>query len=402
MDLAMDTGAPIIGINDGAGARIQEASDALAGYGEIFRRNVAASGVIPQISILAGPCAGGAAYSPALTDFVFMVEPQSSTFITGPDVIKAVTGEAVTGQDLGGAQVHTRRTGVAQFSHPDEASSLRAVRQLLSYLPSSNAARSPAHPSLDDPYRDCDVEKLVPARPRSCYDIRPVVAEVLDEDSWFEVSPRWARNLIVGFGRMAGHVVGVVANQPLRKAGVLDIDASEKGARFIRCCDAFNIPLITFVDTPGFLPGSDQEHAGIIRRGAKLLYAYCEASVPRIQVIVRKAYGGAYIVMDSRSIGCDLSIAWPTNEVAVMGAEGAVDVVHRREIAVADNPEQRRDELIAEYREQVMHPFAAAERGHVDDIIAPRDTRRLICECLAALASKRPSAPGRKHGNGPM
>lgn len=403
MDMALAARAPVIGINDGAGARIQEGVDALAGYGELFRRNVAASGVIPQISVLAGPCAGGAAYSPALTDFVFMVDELATAFITGPDVIRAVTGEQVDAQHLGGSQVHATRTGVAHFTAPDEASCLESVRRLLSYLPSSHAGGSPVHPALDDPFRRCDgIAGLVPGNRRQAYDVRPVIETVLDDQSWYEVAARWAPNVITGFGRLAGHAIGVVANQPLRKAGVLDIHSSEKAARFVRFCDAFSIPLVTFVDTPGFMPGSDQEYGGVIRRGAKLLYAYCEASVPRLSVVLRKAYGGAYIVMDSRSVGSDLALAWPANEIAVMGAEGAVDVIHRRAIASAGDPAACRDELIESYRAHSMHPFMAAERGHIDDVIDPADTRRRLAEGLAALRGKQASPIGRRHGNVPL
>jgi methylmalonyl-CoA decarboxylase subunit alpha len=403
MDLAVDAGAPIVGINDGAGARIQEGIDALNGYGEIFQRNVAVSGVIPQISVLAGPCAGGAAYSPALTDFVFMVEGLGNTFITGPDVVGAVTGEQVTTEDLGGAAVHTRKTGVAHFGYPDEHACLAAVRDLLCRLP-ANWSEDPPREWTDDPVdRACPaLLEVVPGDSRLAYDVRRVVTEVLDAASWLECSARYARNLVTGFGKLDGHTVGVVANQPQNQAGVLDIAASEKAARFVRTCDAFNVPLVTFVDVPGFLPGVRQEHDGIIRHGAKLLFAYCEATVPRIQVILRKAYGGAYIAMDSRSVGCDLSFAWPTNEIAVMGAEAAVDVLYRRELAGVADREGKRTELVNEYRRTVMHELAAAERGHVDDVINPCDTRRCLARALDALRGKRRQQPRRKHGNIPL
>jgi acetyl-CoA carboxylase carboxyltransferase component len=403
MDLALAARAPIVGISDGAGARIQEGVDALAGYGEIFKRNVAASGVIPQISVLAGPCAGGAAYSPALTDFVFMVEEVATMFVTGPDVVKAVTGEVIDAEGLGGAEVHQTCSGVAHFVDDDEVTCLERVRALLSYLPSSSAGEPRWELTGDDADRRCDdLLRIVPANARAGYDVRDVIGEVLDRWTWMEVSERWAENVVCGFGRLDGRAVGVVANQPAVRAGVLDIDASEKAASFVRTCDAFNIPLVTLVDVPGFLPGSDQEHGGIVRRGAKLLYAYCEATVPRVQVILRKAYGGAYIVMDSRSVGCDVSLAWPANEIAVMGAEGAVDVLHRRELAAADDADGRRRELVDHYRETMMHPWTAAERGHVDDLIDPTETRRALIRALRMLADKRVPRPDRKHGNIPL
>lgn len=403
MDIAVDVGAPIVGINDGAGARIQEGVDALNGYGEIFRRNVAASGVIPQINVLVGPCAGGAAYSPALTDFVFMVEGLGNSFITGPDVVGAVTGEQVTAEDLGGTHVHTRSTGVAHFGYPNEQDCLTGVRELLRRLPSSAAEKPPVEWTGDHHDRDCPtLARQVPANPRKAYDIREVATRVMDTGSWLECSARFARNVVTAFARVDGHTVGVVANQPQSKAGVLDIAASEKAARFVRTCDAFNIPLVTLVDVPGFLPGVRQEHDGIIRHGAKLLYAYCEATVPRVQVILRKAYGGAYIAMDSRSVGCDLSFAWPTNEIAVMGPEGAVDVLHRRALAEADDRATRHAELVENYRQTVMHELSAAERGHVDDVIDPADTRRCVAHALAVLGGKRHNQPPRKHGNIPL
>ncbi|QIY95532.1 acyl-CoA carboxylase subunit beta [Streptomyces sp. S1D4-11] len=403
MDLASATGAPLVSLNDGAGARIQEGVSALAGYGGIFRRNVASSGVIPQISVMLGPCAGGAAYSPALTDFVFMVRDISQMFITGPDVVQAVTGERVSQNELGGADVHARLSGVASAAYDDEESCLQDVRHLLSLLPSNNHEAPPAVLGDDPADRPCDgLLDLVPAEPNRAYDMRRVIEEIVDDGDHFEVHAAWAANLVCALARLDGQVVGVVANQPSAVAGVLNIEASEKGARFVQFCDAFSIPLVTLVDVPGFLPGVGQEHEGIIRHGAKLLYAYCNATVPRIQVIVRKAYGGAYIVMDSRSIGADLSLAWPTNEIAVMGAEGAANVVFRREIADAADPDAVRAERIKEYKTELMHPYYAAERGLVDEVIDPRDTRSVLIRALAMLRAKHADRPSRKHGNQPV
>jgi acetyl-CoA carboxylase carboxyltransferase component len=403
MDLAESTGAPVIGLNDGGGARIQEGIDALAGFGEIFRRNVHSSGVVPQISVVLGPCAGGAVYSPALTDFVFVVRGTSNMFITGPDVVAAVTGERIDREDLGGAVVHSTRTGVASFLAENESDCLDDVRYLLSFLPSNNQEEPPRWPADDPPDRSCEpLLSIVPAQPNRAYDVREVIAELVDHGKYLELQEHWAGNVVCALARLDGAVVGIVANQPLVLAGALDIDAAEKAARFVRTCDAFNIPLVTLVDVPGFLPGSGQEHAGIIRRGAKLLYAYCEATVPRIQIIMRKAYGGAYIVMDSKSIGSDLSFAWPTNEVAVMGAEGAANIIFRRELAAADDPDQRREELVAEYAERLLTPWVAAERGLVDDVIDPRSTREVLIRSLALLRSKRHAVPLRKHGNMPL
>jgi acetyl-CoA carboxylase carboxyltransferase component len=403
MDLALAAGAPFIGLNDSGGARIQEGVTALAGYGGIFRRNVRASGIIPQISVILGPCAGGAAYSPALTDFVFMVRNTAQMYLTGPDVVQAVTGEQISHNDLGGAEVHGTRSGLATFVYDDEQSCLEDVRYLITLLPTNNMELPP---SVGERQAGSDVRprlaEIVPAEPNKPYDMRQVIAEIVDEGEYLELHEEWAGNVLCTLARIDGEVVGVVANQPLVLAGVLDIKASEKAARFVRFCDAFNIPLVTLVDVPGFLPGTDQEHAGIIRHGAKLLYAYCEATVPRVQVIVRKAYGGAYIVMDSRSIGCDLSLAWPTNEIAVMGAEGAVNVIFRRELATAPDPVVLRAELIAEYAEQLVHPFYAAERGLVDDVIDPAQTRAVVARGLAMLRTKREMPPRRKHGNPPL
>ncbi|WP_092528542.1 acyl-CoA carboxylase subunit beta [Amycolatopsis arida] len=403
MDLALATGAPLIGLNDSGGARIQEGVLALHGYGGIFRRQVAASGVIPQISVVLGPCAGGAAYSPALADFTFMVRDTAKMYLTGPDVVAAVSGERVSHEELGGADVHGGQSGVATVVHDDEESCLADVRYLVSLLPANNLDPAPRLPERgaagDERPR---LAELVPPEPSKPYDMRDVVAELVDDGDFFEVHEGWAANVICALARIDGDVVGVVGNQPMVLSGVLDRAASQKAARFVRFCDAFAIPLVTLVDVPGFLPGTEQEHAGVIRHGAQLLYAYCEASVPRIQVILRKAYGGAYIVMDSRSIGTDLSLAWPTNEIAVMGAQGAVDVLFRRDLAAAADPERLRRELVAEYTEQLMHPHYAAERGLVDDVIDPAHTRAAVAGGLAMLRDKRVQGPRRKHGNVPL
>ncbi|MCQ6552080.1 acyl-CoA carboxylase subunit beta [Streptomyces sp. C10-9-1] len=403
MDMALAAGAPLVSLNDGAGARIQEGVSALAGYGGIFLRNTRASGVIPQISVMLGPCAGGAAYSPALTDFVFMVRGISQMFITGPDVVKSVTGEEITHDGLGGADVHGSTSGVAHFPYDDVHSCLEDVRHLLSLLPSNNRDLPPADPAGDPVDRSTDrLLELVPADPQQVYDMRTVIEEIVDDGDYFEVHPAWATNVVCALSRMGGEVVGIVANQPASLAGVLDINASEKAARFVQFCDAFNIPLVTLIDVPGFLPGVDQEHNGIIRRGAKLLYAYCNATVPRVSLVLRKAYGGAYIVMDSRSIGTDIALAWPSNEIAVMGAEGAANVIFRREIADADDPEAVRQQKIKEYQVELMHPYYAAERGLVDDVIDPRRTRQTIIRSLAMLRNKHADLPSRKHGNPPQ
>jgi acetyl-CoA carboxylase carboxyltransferase component len=402
MDLALAAGAPLIAINDGGGARIQEGVTALAGYGGIFRRNVRASGVIPQISVILGPCAGGAAYSPALTDFTFMVRDISHMFITGPDVIKTVTGESVTFEELGGAQVHATTSGVATFVYDDETACLDDVRYLVSLLPSNNHDLPPVCETGDPSDRRCPrLIDLVPANPKVPYDMREVISEIADHGEFMEVHEQWATNIVCALARLGGRTVGVLASQPVVRAGVLDIDTSQKGARFVQMCDAFSIPLVTLVDVPGFLPGVEQEHQGIIRHGAKLLYAYCNATVPRVQVILRKAYGGAYIVMDSRSIGADLSFAWPTNEIAVMGAEAAVGVINRKELAASGNPDKLRTELITEYTEQLMHPYYSPERGLVDDVIDPADTRVVLIRALDMLSDKRPDLMPRKHGNPP-
>jgi methylmalonyl-CoA decarboxylase subunit alpha len=403
MDLAESAGAPLISLNDGAGARIQEGVTALAGYGGIFQRNARASGVIPQISVMLGPCAGGAAYSPALTDFVFMVRGTSQMFITGPEVVGAVTGEQVGHDDLGGAEVHATKSGVATFIHDDEAECLADVRYLISMLPANNRELPPDIETEDPVDRSNDaLYEIVPTDARRPYDMRGVIAELVDDGEFLEISAHWAANIICALTRVGGQVVGIVASQPTVLAGVLDIDASQKAARFVQMCDAFNIPIVTLLDVPGFLPGVGQEHGGIIRHGAKLLYAYCTATVPRVQLILRKAYGGAYIVMDSRSVGADLSLAWPANEIAVMGAEGAANVIFRREIAAADDPEAVRAQRIAEYKETLMHPYYAAEHGLVDDIIDPATTRKTLADALAMLRTKHASLPSRKHGNPPL
>ena len=403
MDLALSVGAPCIGLNDGAGARIPEGVVSLDGYGGIFYRNVQASGVIPQISVIMGPCAGGAVYSPAMTDFIFMVRETSHMFITGPDVVKTVTGEEVTLEELGGASSHGSRSGVATFVSADEKSVLEDVRYLLSFLPSNNTEEAPLFATEDDPDRLCPaLAALMPPTANMPYDMKAVITEVADDGDFLEYHANWARSIICGYIRLAGRTVGVVANQPMVLAGVLDIESASKAARFVRTCDAFNIPLVTFVDVPGFLPGVDQEYGGIIRHGAKLLYAYCEATVPRIQVITRKAYGGAYVVMDSKGIGSDLSFAWPSAELAVMGPEGATDIVYRREIQAAADPTARRTELIEEYKERFANPWIAAERGYVDDVIDPAETRRKVIAGLDMLRSKREELPKRKHGNVPL
>ena len=403
MDLALKVGAPVIGLNDGAGARIQEGVVSLASYGGIFHRNVQASGVIPQISVILGPCAGGAVYSPAMTDFIFMVRETSHMFITGPDVVKTVTGEDVTLEELGGAMSHASKSGVATFVSQDEHACLQDVRYLLSFLPQNNLTDPPPSDSSDDPTRLCEsLRSILPASANQPYDMKKVVAEIVDDGEFFEYFPHWAKSIICGFSRLNGQTVGIVGNQPMVLAGVLDIESSEKAARFVRTCDAFNIPIVTFVDVPGFLPGVDQEYGGIIRHGAKLLYAYCEATVPRIQVITRKAYGGAYVVMNSKSIGADLAYAWPTAELAVMGPQGAVEIVYRRELQQAADPVTRRAELVAEYTEKYSNPYAAAERGYVDDVIDPAETRVKLIAGLDLLKTKREELPQRKHGNMPL
>ena len=403
LDMALDTGTPVVGLKDSGGARIQEGITSLDGYGRIFERNVRASGVIPQISVVMGPSAGGAVYSPALTDFVFQIDKASHMFITGPDVIKAVTGEDVTMEELGGAMTHASKSGVTHFVYPTGGDALEAVRYLMSFLPRNNMEMPPHFAPADRPDRLADsLDSVIPDESSQPYDMVEVIETVLDEDEFFEVHEHWAKNIVVGFGRLDGQAVGIVANQPTVLAGTLDIEASEKAARFVRFCDAFNIPVITFVDVPGFLPGVDQEHGGIIRHGAKLLYAYCEATVPRISVITRKAYGGAYVVMNSRGIRADLVFAWPSAEIAVMGAQGAVNIIHRREIASADDPDAKRGELIEDYEQKFNNPYVAAELGLVDEVIEPRETRMKLIKAMEVLRTKREKLPPKKHGNGPQ
>ena len=403
MDTAMKVGAPMIGLCDSGGARIQEGVMSLAGYADIFLRNVMASGVIPQVTAIMGPSAGGAVYSPALTDWIFMVEKTGYMFITGPEVIKAVTRESVTKEDLGGAMAHNTVSGVAHFAEPDDAACLARIRELLSLLPRNNMEEAPRRSSSDDPERrDETLRDLVPADPNKPYDIRDLIRSNLDDDYFFEVQALYARNIVVGFGRLEGATVGIVANQPLAMAGCLDINASVKGARFVRFCDAFNIPLIVYEDVPGFLPGTHQEHGGIIKHGAKLIYAFCEATVPRITVITRKAYGGAYCVMNSRHIRGDLVLGFPTAEIAVMGAEGAVNIISRERIQGAADPETERKRLVQEYRTKFANPYKAAELGYIDDVIDPADTRPRLIKTLRMLNTKRDVNPPKKHGNIPL
>lgn len=403
MDLALKLGIPIIGLNDSGGARIQEGVESLGGYADIFLRNTLCSGVIPQISVIMGPCAGGAVYSPAITDFIFMVEGTSYMFVTGPDVIKEVTHEQVDFESLGGARVHNEISGVAHFMYPSEVECLQAVRKLLSYIPSNNTQEPPYVPTADDPARmDEFLNSIVPDDPQKPYDMKKVIAAVVDKDSFFEVHEHFAKNIIVGFARFNGRTVGIIAQQPAVLAGCLDILSSTKGARFIRFCDCFNIPLVTFEDVPGFLPGVAQEHGGIIKNGAKLLYAYCESTVPKITIITRKAYGGAYDVMSSKHIRGDLNYAWPTAEIAVMGPEGAVNIIFRDEIRKSKNPEETRKKLIADYRQKFANPYYAAEKGFIDDVIEPMHTRLKIIKGLDFLKTKRDSNPPKKHGNIPL
>jgi len=403
MDLAMRNGAPLIGINDSGGARIQEGVDSLWAYGEIFTRNTLASGVIPQISVIMGPCAGGAVYSPAITDFIFMVQETSHMFITGPDVIRAVTREDVTHEALGGAAAHSIKSGVAHFMGADEPQTLAMVRRLLSFLPPNNMEDPPRLEPTDDPNRvDETLDTIVPDDPTKPYDMREIILRVADGGDFMEVHQHYAINLIVGFARLDGRPVGIVAQQPRILAGVIDINASDKGARFIRFCDCFNVPLITFCDTPGFMPGVAQEHGGIIRHGAKMLYAYAEATVPKVAVITRKAYGGAYIVMSSKHLRGDINYAWPGAEIAVMGPEGAVNIIARQEIQEAEAPEVRRAELIEDYRDKFANPYVAASKGYIDDVIEPRQTRPRLIKALTMLQNKQDTIPPKKHGNIPL
>jgi propionyl-CoA carboxylase beta chain len=403
LDLALKTGAPVIGLNDSGGARIQEGVLSLAGYADIFLRNTLSSGVIPQISAIMGPCAGGAVYSPALTDFVFMVDHTSHMFVTGPDVIKTVTHEDVTKEKLGGAETHNSISGVAHFLAHDDAECLRMIRELISYIPSNNRDDAPVRPTSDPADRaDPALDQLVPAESNIPYDIKEIIRRVVDDEEFFEIHEHWAKNIVIGFAHMDGQSVGIVANQPAFLAGCLDINSSVKGARFVRFCDAFNIPILTFEDVPGFLPGTDQEFGGIIRQGAKLLYAYAEATVPKITVITRKAYGGAYCVMGSKHLRTDVNFAYPTAEIAVMGAEGAVNIVYRRELTTAADKDAARKQKIDEFRERFANPFVAAERGFIDDVIEPHETRPRVIRALKMLATKVDTMPRKKHGNIPL
>ncbi len=403
MDLALKSGVPLIGFNDSGGARIQEGVDALFGYGEIFFRNSAASGVIPQITCIMGPTAGGAVYSPAMTDWVFMVKKTSFMFITGPDVIRAVTGEEITQEDLGGAMTHNIRSGVAQFAAENDSHAIDMIKELLSYLPSNNMEDPPYAGTGDDPNRlDPALDEIIPDNPNKAYDMKQVIASVVDNGAFFEPHEHYAQNMIVCFARLNGHVIGIIANQPMNLAGCLDVNASDKATRFIRFCDAFNIPLITFVDVPGYLPGKDQEWSGIIRHGAKLLWCYSEATVPKLTVITRKAYGGAYIAMCSRHLGADFMFAWPAAEIAVMGAEGAANIIHRQEIQAAPDPAAKRKEKIEEYQQLFSNPYIAAARGYVDAVIFPRETRVSLIRALETVINKRETRPPKKHGNIPI
>jgi acetyl-CoA carboxylase carboxyltransferase component len=403
VDMALKNGAPVIGLNDSGGARIQEGVVSLGGYADIFLRNTLASGVIPQISAIMGPCAGGAVYSPALTDFIFMVRNSSYMFITGPDVVKAVTHEEVSFEDLGSAEVHATLSGVCHVATDTEGDALYQIRRLLSYLPQNNLEDPPFVPTSDDPLRmEADLDQIVPDDPSKPYNIKDVIHLIVDDGQFYEIHELYAANIVVGFARLGGHGVGIVANQPAVLAGCLDINSSEKAARFIRFCDAFNIPVITFVDVPGFLPGTAQEYGGIIRSGSKLLYAYCEATVPKLTVITRKAYGGAYDVMSSKHIRGDLNLAWPTAEIAVMGPDGAVNIIFRKELTRAEDPVQRKTALVADYRAKFANPYIAAGRGYIDDVIEPRETRPRLINGLEMLANKRDSNPPKKHGCVPL
>ncbi|MDO8461465.1 MAG: acyl-CoA carboxylase subunit beta [Deltaproteobacteria bacterium] len=408
MDHAMKVGAPVIGLNDSGGARIQEGVMSLAGYADIFQRNVMASGVIPQISVIMGPCAGGAVYSPAMTDFIIMVKETAHMFITGPDVIKAVTHEQVTKEDLGGAMAHNSKSGVAHFAAEDEEESLRLVREIFSYLPSNNLEEtpvkgdSPKDSSKDADGEDRSLDQIIPDSANKPYDMKALIQGVIDKESFLEVQPHWAKNMVIGFARISGKTVGIVANQPAFLAGCLDINGSVKAARFVRFCDCFNIPIITFVDVPGFLPGSDQEFGGIIKHGAKLLYAFCEATVPKVTIITRKAYGGAYDVMSSKHVRGDVNFAYPTAEIAVMGPEGAVNIIFKNQLAQSKSPEQERAKLVEEYRTTFASPYKAAELGYIDEVIFPRETRPKIIQALKMLENKRDKNPPKKHGNIPL
>ncbi len=403
MDMALKNGAPVIGLNDSGGARIQEGVVSLGGYADIFLRNTLLSGVVPQISVIMGPCAGGAVYSPALTDFIIMVRKSSYMFITGPEVVKTVTHEEVSFEELGGADVHSEISGVSHLAADTEPDALYLIRKLLSFLPQNNMEDPPFIPTEDDSLRsDEALDHLIPDDPTRPYDIKDAIRMIVDDGQFFEIHEAYAQNIVIGFARLGGHTVGIVANQPAVLAGVLDIKASEKAARFVRFCDAFNVPLVTFVDVPGFLPGTDQEHDGIIRSGAKLLYAYCEATVPKLTVVTRKAYGGAYDVMSSKHIRGDVNLAWPSAEIAVMGPDGAVNIIFRRELSQADDAAQRKAELVEDYRSKFANPFVAASRGYIDDVIEPRETRARLINALEMLANKRDSNPPKKHGCIPL
>ena len=403
MDLAMKNGAPIIGLIDSGGARIQEGIESLAGYSEIFHRNVMASGVIPQISIMLGPAAGGATYSPALTDFIFMVEGIGQMYITGPDVIKAVTGESVSHEDLGGINAHSKKSGVVHFAEKSEEICLQKVKDLLTYLPQNNMETPKVYPYNDESERNIPfLNEIIPDHPNVPYDMNEIISKIVDNEEFLEVHKNFAGNILVGFSRIAGNTVGIVAQQPNILAGVLDIDASVKAARFIRFCDAFNIPIVTFIDVPGFMPGTTQEYGGIIRHGAKLIFAYAEATVPKISILIRKAYGGAYIVMSSKNLHGDINYAWPTGEIAVMGAEGAVNIIHKSKLKDSKNPDSLRSELISDYEENLMNPYVAASRGLIDDVIEPSETRNKIIKALNMLKNKREITPPKKHGSIPL
>lgn len=403
MDLAMKNGAPVIGLNDSGGARIQEGVVSLGGYADVFLRNTLASGVIPQISLVMGPCAGGAVYSPAITDFIIMVQDTSYMFVTGPDVVKTVTHEEVTFEELGGALTHAAKSGVAHFAAENEEHALFIAQKLLSFLPLNNMEDAPFTPPSDDPLRmDEALDTIIPDNPNKAYDMKAVIRHIVDDGDFLEVHEHWAQNILVGFARLGGHSVGIVAQQPAVLAGVLDIASSTKAGRFVRFCDCFNIPIITLVDVPGFMPGTAQEHGGIIRNGAKLLYAYCEATVPKITVITRKAYGGAYDVMSSKHIRGDVNLAWPSAEIAVMGPEGAINILYRRELAAAEDPTALRAQLVQEYREKLANPYVAAARGYIDDVIEPRETRPYLINALGMLQNKRDNNPPKKHGNIPL
>ncbi|HDR27738.1 acyl-CoA carboxylase subunit beta [Rhodovulum sp.] len=399
MDMAMQNGAPVIGINDSGGARIQEGVDSLAGYGEVFQRNIEASGVVPQISVIMGPCAGGAVYSPAMTDFIFMVRDSSYMFVTGPDVVKTVTNEVVTAEELGGASTHTRKSSVADGAFENDVEALYEVRRLVDFLPLSNRSVPPVRPFFDDPERvDPSLDTLIPDNPNQPYDMKELILKVADEGDFYEIQEDFAKNIITGFIRLEGRTVGVVANQPMVLAGVLDIDSARKAARFVRFCDCFEIPILTFVDVPGFLPGTKQEYDGVIKHGAKLLFAYGEATVPKVTVITRKAYGGAYVVMSSKHLRGDINYAWPTSEIAVMGAKGATEILYRSELGDADRIARR----TADYEDRFANPFVAAERGFIDEVIQPRSTRRRVCRAFAALRNKKRPMPWKKHDNIPL